>query len=79
MVPYDNRSKGAKEGSSSLAIRDISSWPFEAVSIKTQCDVNQGRNCFGLTLNEEIEVKLIEDEEARNSPLPLDITLCLSI
>ena len=67
MVPYDNRSKGAKEaqfqlgykGYFQLALRSGQYKKLNVMSIK------EGELLRFDPLNEEIEVKLIEDEEAR--------------
>ena len=67
MVPYDNRSKGAKEaqfqlgykGYIQLAIRSGQYKKLNVLSIK------EGELVRFDPLNEEIEVKLIEDEELR--------------
>lgn len=67
MVPYDNRSKGAKEaqfqlgykGYIQLALRSSQYKKLNVMSIK------EGELLRFDPLNEEIEVKLIEDEEAR--------------
>lgn len=69
MVPYDNRSKGAKEAQFQLGYKGyiqlaIRSGQYKKLNVLA---IKEGELIRFDPLNEEIEVRLIEDEEQRES------------
>lgn len=67
MVPYDNRSKGAKEAQFQLGYKGYIQMALRSGQYKklNVMSIKEGELIQFDPLNEEIEVKLIEDEEAR--------------
>lgn len=69
MVPYDNRSKGAKEAQFQLGYKGYIQLATRSGQYKklTVLAIKEGELVRYDPLNEEIEVRLIEDEEERES------------